>query len=153
MSSLQANSISSHLSRYPDRSSALALGEGLLKGFKLMYLGPRLPVNSKHFTCAHQHPHVFTPVTYTSFETVIQIIIEVDTGVVIAKCDIKSAFVSSGFIRVILNCRAFDLLGTTILTSVYHLVVPFPAEYLRRSSLSQSSWFGISQAYTQFIII
>ena len=46
---IQANSISSHFSRYPDRSSALALGEGLIKGFKLMYYdsGPRLRVNCK----------------------------------------------------------------------------------------------------------
>ena len=58
VSSIQANSITSHLRRYPDRLSALALGEGLLKGFRFMYSGLRLPVISKNLTSAHQHPLV-----------------------------------------------------------------------------------------------
>ena len=200
MSPIQANSISSQLSRYPDKSFVLALGEGLIKGLRLMYSGPRLPGNSKNLTSAHQHLHkhvlqdkidkevelrhiagpfktppmhnfhispvgvvskadggwrmimhlsylpfisvndnidpIYTTVTYTSSDTVIQTISQVDTGTVIAKCDIKSAFRLIKFIRVILNCWAFALMGTTILTSVYHLVVPFPPEYLRCSPLS-----------------
>ena len=43
---------------YSDRSSALALGEGLIKGIKLMYSESRLPVNSKNLISAHQHSHV-----------------------------------------------------------------------------------------------
>ena len=200
VSPIQANSIRSHLSRYPDRLSALALGEGLLKGFRLMYSGPRLPGNSKNLTSAHQHLHkhvlqdkidkevelrhiagpfktplmhnfhispvgvvskadggwrmimhlsylpfisvndnidpIYTTVTYTSFDKAIQTISQVGSGAVIAKCDIKSAF---RLIRVYpgdFELWAFALMGTTILTSVYHLVVPFPAEYLRCSQLS-----------------
>ena len=57
VSLIQANSIISHLSRYPDKSSALALDEGLIKGFKLMHSGSRLPVNAKHLTYAYQHTH------------------------------------------------------------------------------------------------
>ena len=79
---------------------------------------------------------IYTTVTYTSFDKVIQTISQVGSGAVIAKCDIKVHFVSSGFIQVILNFWAFALMGTTIFTSAYHLVVLFPAEYLRCLPLS-----------------
>lgn len=47
-SPIRVNSISNHLSRYPDRLAAIALSEGLTKGFKLKYSGPRLPVYTKN---------------------------------------------------------------------------------------------------------
>lgn len=57
-SPIRVNSISNHLSRYPDRLAALALSEGLTKGFKLKYLGPRVPVYNKNLTSAHENPKV-----------------------------------------------------------------------------------------------
>lgn len=142
------------MSRYPDRSAALALGEGLINGFKLMYSGPRQPVVTNNLISANQHPKIlqekidnevregrmsgpfknppmqnlhispigivpkadggwrmimhlsyppqisinhnidpiYTTVTYTSFDRVIETISQVGVGAVIAKCDIKSAF-------------------------------------------------------------
>ena len=58
VSPIQTNSISSHLSRYPDRSSALALGEGLKKGLNLCIQGHgfRLIPKSWHM---HINIHIF----------------------------------------------------------------------------------------------
>ena len=42
---------------------------------------------------------------------------------------LKVHLVSSGFIKVILNCCVFASMETTNLIRVYHLVVPFTPNY------------------------
>ena len=51
-------SISQYLQHYPDRHAAQTLDTGFKEGFKLLYVGPRLPIFSHNLVSANQYPDI-----------------------------------------------------------------------------------------------